>query len=486
MEPTADIYARLSRDEARKGTVESIEAQIAECLAWAQEYGITVGETLSDSMTASRFSAKDRPNFLREMQRIRDGKVTMLLVTEQSRLDRQMWNVLELVELARITPFNTIVRTRDNEVIDLSTKSGINRVIDQANRDRHESELISQRVRAKKRLNARSGRFDGGPRAFGYEKDGMTVRESEAAIIRECKDKILAGHSMNGLSRELNDRGIPTASGGRWQRSTLQVIFRSKRIIGVRVYEGVEYPAQWPAVITRSEWEKIQLILDGKQTRKSRTGRSYLLTGSVVCGGCGGPMVGSGHIVDGALHRRYYCVPEDSSGQKRGCGKVSRSAEPLEALVSSAVLYRLDSDGLAEPYSHPAQDTNTQAALVEYQETKASLGNLLSDYYKERNKYAKEEMLKLKVELEDRLEQITRKMKRLDSTPILSTVPFGMTVRELWRTADLALKQSLIGLLLEKVVVLPGRPGSTKWRDGMTSHEWPHFDSRKIQLYWRV
>lgn len=484
--PTAVTYSRRSKLEQKKQTVESTEAQTAENLHWAAEHHVEVIGTFSDNLTASRFSTKDRPEFLKMMNVIRERQPDMVIVTEQSRLDRQLWNILELIELARATTFKKIVKVRDDDVIDLSTESGINRTIDQANRDRHESELISQRVRAKKRLHARMGRFDGGPRSFGYEKDGLTVRESEAATIRESKDKILAGRSMNSLTRELNDRGIPTTSGGRWQRSTLQVIFRSKRIIGVRVHEGVEYEAQWPAIISRAEWDQIQLILDGKHTRKRRTGRSYLLTGFVVCGGCGGPMVGSGHIVDGALHRRYYCVPEDSTLQQRGCGKVSRSAEPLEALVSNAVLYRLDSEGLAEAFGQATQDSDMQEALTDYQETKASLGDLLADYYKERNKYAKDEMLKLKAELEARIEQITRKMERMDSTRVLASVPFGQTVRDIWNSADLAVKQSLVGLLLEKVVVLPGRPGSRKWRDDVTGQEWQHFDFRKVELHWRA
>jgi site-specific DNA recombinase len=484
--PTAVTYSRRSKLEQKKQTVETTEAQTAENLHWAAEHNVEVLGTFSDNLTASRFSTKDRPEFLRMMHFIRDRQPDMVIVTEQSRLDRQLWNILELIELARTTAFKKIVKVRDDDVIDLSTESGINRTIDQANRDRHESELISQRVRAKKRLHAKMGRFDGGPRSFGYEKDGLTVRDSEAAIIRECKDKILAGRSMNSLTRELNERGVPTASGGRWQRSTLQVIFRSKRIIGVRVHEGVEYEAQWPAIISRAEWEQIQLILDAKQQPKSQTGRSYLLTGLVICGGCGGPMVGAGHTVDGALHRRYYCVPEDSTLQQRGCGKVSRSAEPLDALVSSAVLYRLDSEGLAEAFGQATQDSDMQEALAEYQETKACLGSLLADYYKERNKYAKDEMLKLKAELEARIEQITRRMERLDSTRILASVPFGETVRDIWSTADLGIKRTLIGLLLDKIVVLPGRPGSRRWRDDVNGREWPHFDFRKIELHWKA
>jgi site-specific DNA recombinase len=485
MATSAFILARRSKAEAKNQTVPSCEAQIAECSVWADEHGFEVRDTFKDNLTASRFSTKDRPDFMRMMNLIRDGQAEAVLVTEQSRLDRQLWNILELIELARVTPFRMIVKVRDNEILDLSTESGINRVIDQANRDRHESELISQRVRAKKKLHASVGQFDGGPRPFGYEKDGVTVRESEAAIIRECRDRILAGASMNGLTRELNQRGIPTASGGRWQRSTLAVIFRSKRIIGVRVYEGVEYPAQWPATISRDDWEKIQLILDAKHQRKTRTVRSYLLTGMVICGNCGALMVGSGHKVNGVLQRRYYCVPEDSSGQKRGCGKVSRIAEPLKALVTNAVLRRLDSEGLAQAFGQATQDDGMQSALAEYQDTKTSLGQLLADYYVERNKYAKDEMLKVKAELEARLEQVTRKMERLDSTRILASAPFGQTAREIWNAADLGMRQSLIMLLVEKIVILPGRTGSRKWRDKETGREW-QFDYRNVQVHWKV
>ncbi len=185
------------------------------------------------------------------------------------------------------------------------------------------------------------------------------------------------------------------------------------------------------------------------------------------------------------LSTKRYCVPEDSSGQARGCGKVSRLADPLEALVGQAVLKRLDSEGLAKAFCQATQDDDMQAALAEYQGTKTSLGNLLADYYLERNKYVKDEMLKLKADLEARLEQVTRKMERLDSTRILAAVPFDQTVHGIWDNADLALKQSLIGLLIEKIVILPGRPGATKWRDEETGREWT-FDHLKVELHWKV
>src|SRR5215212_4905937 len=102
------------------------------------------------------------------MRVIRRERPDMVIVTEQSRLDRRLWNILELIELARAAPFQ-IVKSRTDTVIDLSTEDGINWTIDQANRDRHESEQISERVRAKKRRQAQNGEFPGGRRPFGYD-----------------------------------------------------------------------------------------------------------------------------------------------------------------------------------------------------------------------------------------------------------------------------------------------------------------------------
>jgi site-specific DNA recombinase len=154
----AVIYARLSKVEQRKQTVESVEAQIAENLVWATDHHVEVIGTFKDNLTASRFSTKDRPEFLQMMRVIRTERPDMVIVTEQSRLDRRLWTILELIELARAAPFQ-IVKSRTDTVIDLSTEDGINWTIDQANRDRHESEQISERVRAKKRRQAQNGEF---------------------------------------------------------------------------------------------------------------------------------------------------------------------------------------------------------------------------------------------------------------------------------------------------------------------------------------
>jgi site-specific DNA recombinase len=254
------------------------------------------------------------------------------------------------------------------------------------------------------------------------------------------------------------------------------------------VHHGVEYPAQWPAILSREEWDEVQLVLDAKHTtpRRTKSGRTYLLTGFVVCTLCGNHMTGSGHSRKGnGVERRYYCQPVDSTGLPRGCGKVARLAEPLETLVTRAVLYRLDSEGLAYIFAAASQDDDIQAAMAGYQAMKSRLGNLLADYYLEFNKYAKDEMRQLKAELEARLEQITRKMERLDSTRILKNVPVGQQVKDLWEGADQAVRRNLIALLIEKIEILPIGRDNTRWHDDVTGQEW-RFDPTKVEIVWKV
>jgi hypothetical protein len=94
-------------------------------------------------------------------------------------------------------------------------------------------------------------------------------------------------------------------------------------------------------------------------------------------------------------------------------------------------------------------------------------------------------MLKLKAQLEDELEVITQRMARLDSHRALVQIPPGASVRTVWESADLELKRSLIGLLVEKIIVLPGRFGSKRWKDDTTGQEY-NFDPAGVEIVWRA
>jgi site-specific DNA recombinase len=128
-----------------------------------------------------------------------------------------------------------------------------------------ESRKISERVKRKHRARAQAGLTNGGSRRYGYERDGMTVRESEAAIVRECVERSIDGEVTWRIARDLNERGVPTAYGPWWRTENLQRLILSKWVVGIREHHGAEYPAQWLPMITIEDQERVRLVWKSRQ-----------------------------------------------------------------------------------------------------------------------------------------------------------------------------------------------------------------------------
>ena len=72
--------------------------------------------------------------------------------------------------------------------------------------------------------NAAQGLPHGSVRPFGYEPDKITLRETEAKVVREMVDRDLAGASIRSLTVWLNDSGIAPAVAKSWQTSAVRQI----------------------------------------------------------------------------------------------------------------------------------------------------------------------------------------------------------------------------------------------------------------------
>jgi site-specific DNA recombinase len=470
------IYTRLSLD--RSGRSENTQLQERECRSFAEDQGWPVVQVFTDNdVSVSRYSKKPRPGYEQLLQLIRAGEIDAVLVTEMTRLYRRLEELLELLRLAEASPLQRI-QTTDGSAYLLSTAKGVHSAIASVNNAVLESRRISDRTRRKKKARAAEGRFNGGPRPFGYEPDGVTVRESEAKVVRWCYERLLAGDSLRTLVRTLN------AEGGHWHAHTLRQILTSKRIIGVRVHQGNEYPAVWPGIVDREDWQRVQVILDEKRrfvgANKKGT-RSYLLTGMAHCGLCGNQLIGSATQGprEGEPRRRYRCRTIDVYGQTTGCGKIVRMAEPVELLVSEAVLHRLDSPEMAAALAPSGEDVS--GLLERYNTQKARLDDLITDYAT--GLLSREQLAQAKSIVEEAIEATRAEMAKLERGRTVAAVPAGQTIREAWEAASLDWRRELVGLLVERVTLHPGRTGACRWSYG--GRTW-QFDPRKVEIAWRV
>jgi site-specific DNA recombinase len=483
-------YERLSRD--KRGLSENVEIQREENREYAAEKGWTVvGEFSDNDISASEYAnKKGRPpkkrfGYNALIKAIKAGEVDLVLVTEIPRLYRRMEELLDLIHLAETTPLRGIETTSGNGY-DLSTGPGIHNAISAVNNAMVESRQISDRTKRKKKAQAKAGRYHGGKRPYGYEKDGITIVQSEAAVIRAVARRILAGESLKSIARDLNRRGVPTATGKLWHSAQLRKTVSSHRMKGVRIHNGVEYPAQWPAIIDPETWERLQLIFraeDRLGRAKNHSGRSYLLTGTLICGSCGGRLVGNptGGIRNKGA-KRYGCVTRDSRGVQVGCGKVARLAEPLERLVTAAVLDVLDSPQMGQMLASASENHEMRTLVEQYEGHKLKMNDLIEDYAS--GLLNRDQLAHAKAIVENAMEETARQMEKLQAGSVFASLPPGTSIREAWEEHDDHWRRSLINMLIEKVVVHPGRSGRKTWTDPNSGDSW-RFDHDLITIVWR-
>jgi site-specific DNA recombinase len=262
-------------------------------------------------------------------------------------------------------------------------------------------------------------------------------------------------------------------------------MLKRKRYIGVREHKGAEYPAIWKPILTLEQFELVQAVFRANDQLHGRRGnpRKYLLAGYAYCGSCGAKL-------GGCMKRdragepnkpRYKCLPYDSTGRRTGCAGVSRLAEPLEDFITETVLYRFDSEDFARIFAETAEDsTQLKTLLDEHAAKKAKLSALIDGYYGDNpDDLSREQFMRAKSSAEASLEKAEREVERTTSKRALAGVPIGMTLRDAWqKNESLDWRRSIIGLLIDKIVVNPGggKPRYKTWR----------FDTDQIDVSWLV
>jgi site-specific DNA recombinase len=329
--------------------------------------------------------------------------------------------------------------------------------------------------------DAREGLPNGGGRPYGFEEDQVTLRPSEVANLIEAKDRYLAGETVRDVVRDFYARGVLSPYGKPWQIENFTRVLFNKRYLGIRVHNGVEYPAVWPAIFTQAEWDRMnarRLTRAAKWPGRGRgVGRKYLLTGLCVCGLCGGYMVGSRKQSGQNPIRRYKCRRVDNYGNAIGCGRVFRAADPLEAWITEAVLYRFDSPEVNLALAEPEEPDRTDELVQAYNEARDNLDQMVADYAS--RLLTREQFALAKTVAEGQVEAAMTALSRYQRRNINIQLPEPGMMREVWETAGMDWKHQVIKLLVEKIEVLPGHPGSHMWRS------W-RFSPELVRVSWRV
>jgi site-specific DNA recombinase len=307
----------------------------------------------------------------------------------------------------------------------------------------------------------------GGSRPYGYEPDKRTLRPAEAAIVEECAQRFLAGQSLRAIASDLNERAVPTASGGEWSTQTLRRMLASARISGQREHKGeIVSKAEWPAIITPGQTAQIRARLADPARRTNKAPRRYLLGGLLACSHCGEKLVArprSGGV------RRYACAKGLGFS---GCGRTYINADQVELFIVEAVLHRIDAPEVAAAVDGRPADPEVQRWHDQLEQDRAQLSELAAAYG--RKEFTMPEWRAAREPIEQRITAAREHLSRVTRGSTLE--PFlgkGEQLRADWAALDLDQQHAIVAAVLDHVVVGPGRRGYNR------------FDESRLTPFWR-
>ena len=390
MEKTAAIYARVSSDQQKEN--HTIQSQTAALIEYAKRHGYAVPSQWQFQDEGYSGATLLRPG----LEAVRDlaaaGQIAAVLVYSPDRLSRKYaYQVLLAEEFSRCGV----------ELVFLQSPSGTTPedqllVQFQGMIAEYERAQIAERSRRGKRHRAQQGSINvlcGAPYGYRYVKKSdataayYQVVEAEAEVVRSIFDWYSrTGLSIGAITRELNQRQIPTRSGNRrWERSTVwgilgnpayhgracfgktgmrlrQRITRPERQRGgpsARYHVHYDRPRQeWieipvPPLVTEETFALAQEQLQkNKQFASRRTIRPTLLQSLLVCQQCGYALYGACGGRKKPHRRLYYyrCIGSDSWRHLHGpvCQNRPVRQDYLDELIWREVLRLLQDSTLIQ------------------------------------------------------------------------------------------------------------------------------------------
>ncbi|MCQ2113314.1 MAG: recombinase family protein [Bacteroidaceae bacterium] len=425
------IYARYSSHMQRD---ESIEQQIEECTIFARQNDIEIVGTYEDRAVSGQTDR--RTGFQHMMRDAEKHSFDVVIAYKSNRIARSMMNALIYEDKLDKLGISTLYAKEEFG----NTAAGRFALRTMMNVNQFYCENLSEDIRRGMRSNAENCKVNSAL-PFGYEKgsDGrFAIRESEARIVRQIFSDYLHGIPLAKIAEELNNQGIRTKRGGRWNKNSFHRLLSNENYIGVYSYIDIRIEHGVPAIVSEDVFRAVQNRLKDKKTVSKK--EDFFLTGKLFCGMCASPMIGTtGFGKSGTAYHYYTCqgrrahscskdsIPKDVI--EREVAEITRDIvlqdETIEWLAESAVKYQIEasrSDEVSELKSELASNKKSIRNIMSAIESgviSVSLTTRLSEL-ESRNDFISKELLKhdahKKIVDKDRIIFALQKFKEQDVT----------------------------------------------------------------------
>lgn len=441
------IYLRQSMD--RTGEQLGIDRQREDCQRLLAARGWTATAEFVDN-DVSATSRKPRPQFNAMMARVDAGEFDVIVARHMDRLLRKLSDFVSIRDACQKGGGVEIV-TADG--IDTSSDggrmfAGMMAVVAEMEMERKSTRQRSAAIQA-----AKQGRWVGGRRAFGYEDDGVTIREAEAALVKQGYADVLAGESVGEIARRWTRSGTITAQGNTWSRCAVRDVLTNPRYAGLRRYRpaedrkairqnpelGIVGVAEWPGIVDELTWRAaVRILSDPSRYKPARSGTG-LLTGVAECGVCGQKLHrgGASHGVP-----MYRC---------RSGKHVSRKAAPIDEYVTAVTLAALMGPNAAELWK--SECPNATELMAEADVLRQRRDDMAQDYAD--GVMTREQFRDANPRVLSRLAEIESQIASAGQSSPLAIVA-AEDVESAWEELSVAQRRGIISALMTPVVELVG------------------------------
>jgi len=260
---------------------------------------------------------------------------------------------------------------------------------------------------------------------FGYINNPKTRNIEpdpvKAKIIKKAFEEYGQGkHTLKSLAERLSFWGVVSGIGKPLCKATLQRMLTNKVYLGLIVHNGETYEGGFPAIVSRTTFEKVQEVLKNRaKPRHSKKRHYFPFTGLLKCGECGAAITAQWAHGNGGTYRYYRCTKRLGSCSQRylredllveqlkeKISKVALCEDWKEKMLAKVEMWEKENIQSSQSFAQ-----NLEKEIKENEQKLDKLVNAFLDGSIEKEIYLtkKDELIKTKTDLNKRKSDFGRK-----------------------------------------------------------------------------
>lgn len=426
------LYLRLSRDDGTEAESNSIASQREILKEYIKRYpDMEIYDIyVDDGYSGTNF---DRPDFNRMMDDIYAGRVNCVLVKDLSRFARNYTEGGIYLDKTFVKLGVRFIALNNQIDIGIGGINSFNQLVQiGVTNIMNESQAANTSVNVRGTLNLRrqQGKFIGSFPTYGYLKDPddnhhLIVDEETAPIVRMIFERFIGGESIIGITKDLNEMGIPNPSmykkqkgfnyrhpcgrsnDGLWPDSSVRRILQNRMYVGDMVQgrnTTYSYKIKQCRAIPKDEWIIVEgthepiisqetfdhaQALFNKSIRKSPKKKNVdLFSGLVRCADCKRVMNKKTNQHTYGTYHYYRCVTARKL-KKSACTNHTIRIDKLEQAVLLTIQNMINtattmSELLTQINNHSArkkESSHIEKALKSQVSEREKLVSMITDLY---------------------------------------------------------------------------------------------------------